>query len=110
MLEIKGKYPASTHPKPGLTDRRVSSRNILGLDHSGKYGMPLLALSSANPKVIRVLAIRVNFKREVTDDPQTTGDGTFDMRTKAEFKLQEGHLIDPAPHNRQMCPWLSCPL
>ena len=54
----------------------------------------------ASPKVIRVLAIRVNFKKEVPDDPQTTGYGTFDMRTKAEFKAQEGHLIDPAPHNQ----------
>ncbi len=99
MLEIKGKYPATTQPKPGLADE-VSSRNILGLDHSGKHGMPLQALSSANPVVIRVLAIRVNFTREVTDDPQTTGDGTFDMRSKAEFQTQAGHLIDPAPHNR----------
>jgi M6 family metalloprotease-like protein len=99
VLEIKGKYPASTHPKPGLTDE-VSSRNILGLDHSGKYGMPLQALSSTDPVVIRVLAIRVNFKREVTDDPQTTGDGMFDMRTKAVFETEEGYLIDPAPHNR----------
>jgi M6 family metalloprotease-like protein len=99
MLEIKGKYPASTPPKPGLADE-VSDRNILGLDHSGKYGIPLQALSSANPVVIRVLAIRVNFKREVTDDPQTTGYGTFDLRTKAKFKEDEGHLIDPAPHNR----------
>jgi M6 family metalloprotease-like protein len=99
MLEIKGKHPASVLPKPGLADN-ISNRNILGLDHSGKYGMPLQALSSANPVVIRVLAIRVNFKREVTDNPQTTGDGNFDMRTKAEFQAQEGHLIDPAPHNR----------
>ncbi len=99
ILEIKGKSPASTQPKPGLADE-VSSRNILGLDHSGKYGMPLQALSSANPVVIRVLAIRVNFKREVTDDPQTTGDGTFDLRTKAVFEAEEKHLIDPAPHNR----------
>ncbi|TFH65952.1 MAG: T9SS type A sorting domain-containing protein [Candidatus Zixiibacteriota bacterium] len=99
MLEIKGKYPASTHPKPGLTDE-VSSRNILGLDHSGKYGMPLQALSPADPVMLKVLAIRVNFKREVTDDPQTTGNGTFDMRTKAQFQTDEGHLIDPAPHDR----------
>jgi len=99
MLEIKGKFPAGTQSKPGLADE-VSSRNILGLDHSGKYGMPLQALSSINPVVIRVLAIRVNFRREIPDDPQTTGDGTFDLRLKAVFEAEEKHLIDPAPHNR----------
>ncbi|MCX6831187.1 MAG: FG-GAP-like repeat-containing protein [candidate division Zixibacteria bacterium] len=99
MLEIKGKFPASTQSKRGLADD-VSSRNILGLDHSGKYGMPLQALSSADPVVIRVLAIRVNFRWEVTDDPQTTGRGTFDLRLKAVFEAEEKHLIDPAPHNR----------
>ncbi len=99
VLEIRGKSHAEVQPKPSLADG-VSNRNVLGLDHSGKYGMPTQALSSSNPTVIRILGIRVNFRKEVADDAQTTGDGTFDMRSKAEFEAQEGHLIDPAPHNR----------
>ncbi len=99
MLEMKSKQPSSQQPKPGLADQ-VSDRNLLGLDYSGKYRMPLHALSPMSPKVIRVLAIRVNFRKEVPDDPLTTGNGNFDMRTKAEFYAQQGYLIDPAPHNR----------
>lgn len=98
VLEIRGKYPSET-PVAHATDLGVSDRNLLGLDHSGKYGFPMTALSASQPKVIRILALKVNFRKEVPDDPLTTGLGNLDLRTKAQFKADEGHLIDPAPHN-----------
>lgn len=97
-LQIKGKYRADVQPKRGV-DFGVSDRNILGLDHNGKYGFPQVALSANQPRVVRILAIKVCFQEEIPDDPQTTGNGSFDLRTKEQFKADEGHLIDPAPHN-----------
>lgn len=91
---------------PELTFRSdVSRRNLLDLDRSspfslptGKRGMPL-ELASALADTINILVLKIEFQREVPDDPKTTGDGTFDMRSYDQFYSEEGHYIDPAPHN-----------
>lgn len=85
---------------PPKANLGVSERNLLDLDYSGKYGLPTRALSADETRVLRILAIRVNFALENPDDPLSSGDGNFDMRSKSEFEATEGHLIDPAPHNR----------
>ncbi len=77
----------------------VCDRNLLGLEYDGKYGLPRQALAADDPQVIRALAIKVNFVREDPDDPLTTGDGNFDLRSKEDFENEEGHLIDPSPHD-----------
>jgi hypothetical protein len=40
----------------------VSDRNLLDLDYSGKYGLPRQALSANETTVLKILAIKVNFK------------------------------------------------
>jgi M6 family metalloprotease-like protein len=59
-----------------------------------------LQKGSVTYRTIRILAIRVQFKEELPDDPATTGDGWFDLRSYEEFYQEEKHIIDPAPHNR----------
>jgi M6 family metalloprotease-like protein len=78
----------------------VSSKNLLGLERKSPYSLPLLS-KSATPqtKTLRILGIRVEFQEENPDDPRTTGNGLFDMRTQDEFYQQEEHLIDPSPHD-----------
>ncbi|MFO7768639.1 MAG: immune inhibitor A [bacterium] len=49
------------------------------------------------PDTLRVLVLRVAFQPD--DDPRTTGDGTFDMRSLEAFRAEEGHDIDAAPHD-----------
>lgn len=97
-LTIRGKQVSDT-PNRGCIDQGVSDRNLLGLERKSKYSLPEQALSINEPKVIRILAIKAQFVKEVPDDPQTTGDGHFDLRTKEQFRQSEGHSIDPAPHN-----------
>jgi len=82
----------------------VSSKNLLGLDRptpfslpTSKRGMPLGSASVATDTV-NVLVLKVEFQREIQDNPNTTGDGTFDMRSYEDFYSEEGHYIDPAPH------------
>ncbi len=83
----------------------VSEKNLLGLERpslyalpTAKHGMPLTAASIMSDS-IRVLVLKVEFQKEIPDDPYTTGDGTFDLRTYDQFVAAEGHYIDPAPHN-----------
>jgi len=90
-------YPDSaTVPIPEYVSR-PSSRNILGLDRQTTFGLPKRALQ--DERVIKVLAIRVEFVKEDTDDPNTTGDGTFDLRDSTLFKAERGHLFDASPHD-----------
>jgi len=78
----------------------VSRKNLLGLKRETPYSLPFLPkLVPSQTKTLRILAIRVEFQEEIPDDPRTTGNGLFDMRTQDEFELQEGHLIDPSPHD-----------
>lgn len=78
----------------------VSSRNLLGLERETPYALPSLQKPSMEPKTLKIITIRVQFKKEVPDDPTTTGDGQFDKRNYQEFYVAEKHIIDPAPHNR----------
>jgi M6 family metalloprotease-like protein len=78
----------------------VSRKNLLGLERDNFYSLPRLSgTSSLSTKTLRILGIRVEFQEENPDDPRTTGNGLFDMRSQDEFYESEGHLIDPAPHD-----------
>ena len=79
----------------------VSKRNLLNLERKSPFSLPYLAKGSIAPRTIKILAIRVQFKKEIPDDPATTGNGWFDLRSYEQFYLEEEHIIDPAPHNRQ---------
>jgi len=82
----------------------ISQRNLLGLDRptpfslpTSKRGVPLSQVVAQD--TIHILALKVEFQTENPDNPNTTGNGNLDMRTYDEFVSQEGHYIDPAPHN-----------
>ena len=82
----------------------VSRRNLLGLERPTPFSLPTakrgVPLGEALLEdTIRVLALKVEFQTETPDNNKTTGNGNFDMRTFEEFQAQEGHYIDPAPHN-----------
>ncbi len=78
----------------------VSRKNLLGLERETPYSLPVLSkLVPSQTKTLKILGIRVEFEEEIPDDPRTTGNGLFDMRTQDEFFQQEGHLIDPSPHD-----------
>lgn len=99
QLQIRGKSRIMEEISRPQRKCQVSDRNLLGLDYSGNYGLPKQALSAEVPAVIRILAIKVEFPEETPDDPQTTGNGRFDLRTLEQFEAEEGHAIDPAPHD-----------
>jgi M6 family metalloprotease-like protein len=78
----------------------VSEKNLLNLTREHPYSLPILAKSHVLPATtLKILAIRVEFQEEDPDDPRTTGNGLFDMRTQDQFLEDEGHLIDPSPHD-----------
>jgi M6 family metalloprotease-like protein len=90
---------ASSIQKSGFKSD-VSRKNLLGLERKTPYSLPKLSKIAFSPtKTLRILGIRVEFEEEIPDDPRTTGNGLFDMRDTTEFKQQEGHLIDPSPHD-----------
>ncbi|MGB5106640.1 MAG: FG-GAP-like repeat-containing protein [Candidatus Zixiibacteriota bacterium] len=97
-LTIRGKQPSEAQKRNCLQEE-TSDRNLLGLERESKFSLPKQALSPNEPRVIRILAIKAQFKKETPDNPLTTGDGNYDLRTMAEFEGDEGHSIDPAPHN-----------
>jgi len=82
----------------------VSDKNLLGLERAAPFSLPTakrgipIGLTSAATDTLSVLILKVEFQREVPDNPKTTGDGTFDLRSYDEFYSSEGHYIDPAPH------------
>ncbi len=91
----------STQPKvpPGFRSD-VSIRNLLELKRETPFSLPRFSkLTPVQTKTLKILAIRVEFQEEIPDDPRTTGNGLFDMRSQDEFFEQEGHLIDPSPHD-----------
>jgi M6 family metalloprotease-like protein len=78
----------------------VSQKNLLNLKREHPFSLPILAkLYISYPETLKVLGIRVEFQEEIQDDPKTTGNGLFDMRTQEEFLQDEGHAIDPSPHD-----------
>jgi M6 family metalloprotease-like protein len=106
VLRLRDKAPLSskertTQPISNLGFKSdVSRRNLLQLERETPFSLPRLFKPTLMlTKTLRILAIRVEFQEEVPDDPQTTGNGLFDMRTSDDFLKQEGHLIDPSPHD-----------
>lgn len=106
ILEIRGKI----YPQPEKTSAQigkyvfhsaVSQKNLLKLQRESLFGLPEPSSISAQPVTIRILAVRVAFLQEIPDDLTTTGDGTFDFRPDSVFFAQEGHQIDPSPHNKE---------
>ncbi|UCD17916.1 MAG: T9SS type A sorting domain-containing protein [Candidatus Zixiibacteriota bacterium] len=79
---------------------RPSPRNLLGLERDKPWRLPKrgIAASAAQPLTLRILVLRFDFVED--NDPLTTGNGKFDFRDIDTFYEQEGHFIDPAPHNR----------
>jgi len=82
----------------------VCRRNLLGLERPFPGALPTLKkglpLDAFQVDTLRICALRVDFQYEDPDDPRTTGRGQFDLRTYEEFEEEEGHYIDPAPHNQ----------
>jgi len=74
--------------------------HLLDLKRDKSYGLPKAALPQDAVDTITVLAVRVDFAFEDPDDPSTTGRGRFDLRDTAAFLAEEGHALDPAPHNK----------
>jgi len=80
----------------------VSQKNLLKLSRPNPLGLPYPRVSAvAAVETLKILALRVEFQKEVPDDPTTTGQGVLDRRTQAQFLAQEGHLVDPAPHTNK---------
>ena len=78
----------------------VSRRNLLELERENFYSLPRFFKVAFSPtQTLKILGIRVEFQEENPDDPRTTGNGLFDMRSQDEFYQSEGHLIDPSPHD-----------
>jgi len=90
--------------KPEALRSMVSRKNLLGLDRDTPFGLPRskggqpISLSTQED-TLKVLVLKVEFQTEVPDDPTTTGNGNFDLRTYEEFVAEEDHEFDPAPHN-----------
>jgi M6 family metalloprotease-like protein len=76
----------------------VSQKNLLNLKRESPTSLPSLENDFSQIKTIKICALRVQFQNEVPDDPLTTGNGNFDMRT-GTFRGVDT-LIDPPPHNR----------
>jgi M6 family metalloprotease-like protein len=88
-------------PKPEPLRSMVSQKNLLGIERETPFGLPKagsLALDTQSDS-IHILVLKIEFQTENPDDPTTTGNGNFDMRTYDQFLQDEGHYFDPAPHN-----------
>ena len=87
--------------EPARFKSDVCRRNLLDLKRKTAFSLPYMQKGfPTTAKTIRILGIRVQFKKELPDDPATTGDGWFDLRSYEKFYQEEEHIIDPAPHNR----------
>ena len=83
----------SSFDSPGnipLGKSSVSTSNLLGIERSRPGFLPE-GSRGEKPDTVRLLALRVQFQSD--DDPQTTGDGTFDMTENPDVE------IDPPPHD-----------
>lgn len=88
-------------PKPEPLRSMVSQRNLLGIERETPFGLPKAGSFSLDTQSdsIHILVLKIEFQTENPDDPTTTGNGNFDMRTYDQFLQDEGHYFDPAPHN-----------
>lgn len=92
----KKQEPAAPEFKSG-----ISQRNLLKLSRPSPVSLPFARVSTAAADTLRILALRVEFQKETPDDPTTTGRGVFDRRTQQQYFAQEGHLVDPTPHDKK---------
>ena len=93
VLQIKGLNKAGTERQEAKTTpaefkSQVSQKNLLGLKRPSKFALPTFEAKPlgtvgyyAQAETLNVLAIRVEYQKEVPDDPKTTGDGLFDRRS-----------------------------
>lgn len=103
--------PLSLGKRPvDLNDRKVvlsgfnsmpSNRNILNLERDKPWSLPKRTAEAAAIDTLRIVALRFDFVEEIPDDPLTTGTGKFDFRPFDSFVIDNGHEIDPSPHNRE---------
>jgi len=112
VLEVKRVIRPEDNPRARIISQKqhefvsdVSRSNILRLEreHPGalpyaKKGQPIGILQE---DTLTVLGLRVEFQEEIPDDPMTTGNGLFDMRSADDFEYEEGHFFDSAPHNEE---------
>jgi len=78
-----------------------STRNLLNLQRTKPWGLPKVSAAEADGvDTLKLLGLRFDFQYEDPDDPNTTGRGKFDFRRDSVFYEEEGHEIDPSPHNR----------
>ncbi len=80
---------------------KPSRRNLLNLERDNPWSLPRASGVSRGITTLKILALRVDFIKEIPDDDCTTGDGTFDFRDTTAFLQEYKHLYDPSPHNRQ---------
>ncbi|MCP4566041.1 MAG: hypothetical protein GY841_00515 [FCB group bacterium] len=103
LLTIDGRQTVTDDPQnPDPPIEFYSGRakeDFLGLERGKAFGLPTRATAAGEVDTITIVAIRADFVLEEPDDPTTTGIGVFDLRAKEDFIEQEGHGLDPAPHN-----------
>lgn len=105
--QVNGKIITYPNDMPAGTIQfrsMVSQRNLLGLERetpfgpaTHKNGIPIALASQVD--TIRILALKIEFQTEDPDEPTTTGNGNYDLRSLDQFIEDEGHDFDPAPHN-----------
>jgi len=96
---IEDREPASSECRHCFYSGRAKEK-FISVDRERPFALPKAALPQDYRDTINIVAIRVDFSYEDPDDPLTTGRGLFDLRDTATFLAQEGHALDPAPHNR----------
>ncbi len=99
-IETIERTPEETAVRRQYTVGRAKE-NFLNLQRDKFYGLPKTALAADEVDTVHIIAFRVAFAFEATDDPYTTGRGVFDNRDSVTFVNEEGHYLDPAPHNRR---------
>ncbi len=85
--------------KEGFFSGRAKTQ-FLNLERDKSYGLPKKALSADVVDTISIIAFRIGFTYEETDDATTTGRGSIDTRDSLTFVTDEGHWLDPSPHNK----------
>jgi M6 family metalloprotease-like protein len=104
IFQIKGLKKTEKQLQEAKPDfkSQVSQKNLLRLKRERRFGLPVSGKEYyAQVETLKVLGIRVEFEKEVPDDPKTTGDGLFDRRTYQQHYADDGHIIDPPPHYRK---------
>ena len=96
--------PNEVSPNYNRWRSMVSGKNLLNLERDAQFSLPKSKNGQpiglqAQSDTLRLLALKIEFEPEDPDNPTTTGNGNFDLRTFDEFVAQEGHEFDPAPHN-----------